>query len=177
MPVREIVSGRVHLRALREDDFDAFAEMVADDQVMRFLGQGAGLTRDDAEDLFDGFLAEWDDHGYGHWAIEDRRDGEFLGYVGLLPYDSKVVEVECVVKSARWRRGFATEAARAAMLFAFDSLQMNRVVGEMHPANRGGHHLMEKLGMSHREDNQDSHGLKMFVFAITALERRLLPER
>lgn len=83
-------------------------------------------------------------------------------------------ELECVVKSARWRRGFATEAARAAMLFAFDSLLMDRVVGAMHPANRGGQRLMETIGMQHREDNQDNRGLKMYVYAITVLERRML---
>lgn len=60
------------------------------------------------------------------------------------------------------------------MLFAFDSLLMDRVVGAMHPANRGGQRLMETIGMQHREDNQDNRGLKMYVYAITVLERRML---
>ena len=173
MDVTEIAVGRVRLRALREDDFELFVEIVGEDDVMRFLRQGVGLTREEAEDLFDDFLGEWE-HGYGHWAIEDRRDGEFLGYVGVLPFDVKAARVEFVIKSGRWRRGFATEAARAAMLYALDTLRLNRLVGIVHPANRAGQRVLEKVGMSHREDIQDSHGLKLYVYAITALERRML---
>jgi RimJ/RimL family protein N-acetyltransferase len=177
MEAPQIAARRIRLRPLREEDFDAFAEMVGEGDTMRFLRHGIGLTRDEARELFDEFLGEWNDHEYGHWAIEDRRDGEFLGYVGILPYDQKVGEIEFLINASRWRRGFATEAARAAMLYALDTLAFIRVVGAVHPANRAGQRVMEKVGMSHREDIQDGHGLKMWVYAITAMERRMLRTR
>lgn len=148
--------------------------MLTDDESMRFLRRGMGLTPDQAEERFDQFMSEWDESELGFWAIEDRRDGELLGYIGLVPYDAKVGDLDVMIRSARRGRGFATEAVRAVMLYAIDTLRFDRVVGTVHPANRAPQRVMQKVGMSRREDIPDSHGLKMYVYAITAIERRLL---
>jgi RimJ/RimL family protein N-acetyltransferase len=174
MKATEIVSGRVRLRPLHENDLTDFAAIVADGETMRFLRHGVGLSGDEAADLLDEFISDGEEHEFGYWAVEDRRDGELLGYLGLMPYDRKIGDLEFLIARSKWGRGFATEAARAAVRLAFDTLRLTEVVAAVHPANRRAHRVLEKVGMSHRHDIRDAHGLKMHLYAVTALERRML---
>ena len=73
---------RLILREFRENDFDAYAAMCADAEVMRFLG--GVMKRMDAWRQMAMFIGHWRLRGYGLWAVEEKATGEFIGRVGLL---------------------------------------------------------------------------------------------
>ena len=65
---------RLSLRMFRESDLDAYAEMCADPDVMRFLGDGHILTRPEAWRNMATVLGHWQLRGFGLWAVEERAD-------------------------------------------------------------------------------------------------------
>jgi RimJ/RimL family protein N-acetyltransferase len=75
---------RLRMRQFGESDWDAYALMCADPEVMRHIGTGVVLTRDEAWRSIAGVLGHWQLRGYGMWALESKETGEFIGRVGFI---------------------------------------------------------------------------------------------
>lgn len=139
---------RLVLRPFRADDIDAYAEMCADPEVMRYLSAtGAVLSREDAWRQMAMFAGHWTLRGYGMWAIEERSSGQFVGRAGLhYPEGWPDREVGWALRREHWGRGIAFEAARAAIACAFDTLGWRRIISLIHPENRRSIALAHRLG-------------------------------
>jgi RimJ/RimL family protein N-acetyltransferase len=140
-------TARLRLRPFRESDWDAYAAICADAEVMRYLGTGATLSRDDSWRAIAGMLGHWQLRGYGMWAVESREDGAFVGRVGFLdPPGWPGFELGWVLGRAHWGRGYATEAARAALDCAFSTLRRDRVIHLIRPGNAPSIRVAARLG-------------------------------
>ena len=147
MTIPELETERLRLRAFRDDDLDAYAAMCADPEVMRYLGTGATLSRGDAWRSMAGFLGHWALRGYGMWALEEKATGKLIGRAGFLnPEGWPGFELGWTLGRAHWGRGFATEAARRALDFAFAELAQPRVISLIRPANTPSMRVAERLG-------------------------------
>ena len=138
------------LRALREDDLDAYAAMTADPEVMRYVGQGVPLDRGGAWRQLAMFLGGWALHGFGQWGVERRADGVLLGSAGLwCPPGWPGVELGWLLAREHWGHGYATEAARAVLDRVGPGV---RLVSLIHPDNARSIRVARKLGfaLSHR---------------------------
>src|SRR5687768_10752596 len=140
-PVLE--TDRLTLRMWREEDFEPYAEMCADPEIMRYLG-GKTLNRLEAWRHMAFFIGHWDLLGYGHWAVEEKGSGRFAGRVGFLnPVDWPGFEIGWTLGRNFWGKGYATEAAARALQFAFDDLDRNHVISLIHPANKASIRVAE----------------------------------
>lgn len=138
---------RLRLRAFRGDDLDAYAPMCADPEVMRYIGSGVTLSRADAWRSIAGMLGHWQLLGYGMFALERRDTGQFVGRVGFLdPPDWPGFELGWLLGREHWGQGFAVEAARRALAFAFGELRRDRVISLIRPANARSIRVAEALG-------------------------------
>jgi RimJ/RimL family protein N-acetyltransferase len=149
--IPEIRTDRLMLRGWRHADRGPFAELNADPQVAEFLG--GPLDRDGSDALVDRILVRWDSDGHGLWAVERVEDGRFLGFVGLAAPSFDAVFSPCAEVGWRlareaWGRGYATEAARAALRFGFVELDLNEIVSFTTVANVRSRAVMERLGMT-----------------------------
>lgn len=141
---------RLVLREWRDDDRDDWAAMNADPQVMEFFPARLDRVQSDAAfDRISGALAE---RGWGLWAVE--HEGRFLGFTGLAPVGfeapfTPATEIGWRLRRDAWGHGFATEAARAVMRFAFDELGLDEVVSFTSVANARSRAVMARLGMTH----------------------------
>jgi RimJ/RimL family protein N-acetyltransferase len=149
--IPEIRTDRLMLRGWRHADRGRFAELNADPQVAEFLG--GPLDRDASDALVDRILVRWDSDGHGLWAVERVEDGRFLGFVGLAAPSFHAVFSPCVEVGWRlareaWGRGYATEAARAALRFGFVELDLDEIVSFTTVANVRSRAVMERLGMT-----------------------------
>ena len=150
----ELVTARLRLRSFREGDADAFAAMNADPAVMEHFP--SALSREASDRLVDAIVEGWDRNGFGLWAIERADDGEFLGFTGLSrpsfeAHFTPAVEVGWRFARAAWGQGYATEAARAALAFGFDTAGdggLDEIVSFTVPANARSRHVMERIGMT-----------------------------
>jgi RimJ/RimL family protein N-acetyltransferase len=121
---------------LSDTDFDAYAEMCADPDVMRYIGDGKPLTRAFAWRKLALMIGHWALRGYGLWAAEERSSGHFIGYIGFWnPEGWPGFELGWTLRRSCWARGFATEGAQAALHFAFTELQQPQVISLIHPEN------------------------------------------
>lgn len=163
---------RLVLRMFRESDTDAYAEMVADPEVMRFLGGGQPVPRAEAWRNMAMILGHWRLRGYGMWAVEEKEGGEMVGRVGCWrPEGWPGLEVGWTLRRRFWGRGYATEAARASLAYAFDVLGQTRVISLIAPANVNSVRVAERLGQ--RPDGEwDVFGTKVTVYAVTREEFR-----
>jgi RimJ/RimL family protein N-acetyltransferase len=138
---------RLVLRQFRGDDLDAYAAMSADPEVMRHIGPGKPLRREEAWRSIAGMLGHWQLLGYGMWALERKSDGALVGRAGFLnPPGWPGFEIGWMVGREHWGQGYATEAARAALELAFGELGRERVISLIRPGNARSIRVAEKLG-------------------------------
>lgn len=138
---------RLILRMFRESDFDAYAEMCADPEVMRYIGDGQPLSRYMAWRNLAMMIGHWSLRGYGLWAVEERSSGDFVGRVGFWNPDGwPGFELGWMLRRSFWGRGYATEGAKAALVFAFTRLEQPHVISLIHPENAASIRVAQRLG-------------------------------
>jgi RimJ/RimL family protein N-acetyltransferase len=136
--------------------------MNADPHVMEFFP--ATLPREESDALADRIEAHFQQHGFGIWAVDVPGITPFAGFVGLsIPrfesHFTPCVEIGWRLDAEHWNRGYATEAARAALAFGFASLELEEIVSFTVPANSRSRRVMEKIGMTHSSSDDFDHPL------------------
>ncbi len=135
---------RLILRANRHQDFEALANVLGSDHA-KFMG--GPMTRRDAWQSFCSDIAQWSLLGHGAWAVERRADGEFVGQVTIIkPPHFPEVEIGWKFFPQAEGRGYAFEAARAALTFAYQSLGLKTLVSYIDTKNTRSIALAKRLG-------------------------------
>jgi RimJ/RimL family protein N-acetyltransferase len=157
-----LTTPRLVLRRWRAGDRAPFAALNADPAVMEFFPALLSEAESDAlADVLDAAIAA---RGFGFWAVEAPGVAPFIGFVGLsvppfaAPF-TPCVEIGWRLARPYWGRGFATEAARAALAFGFDRLGLGEIVAFTVPGNLRSRRVMERLGMTRRAEDDFDHPL------------------
>ncbi|MDH5373804.1 MAG: GNAT family N-acetyltransferase [Acidimicrobiia bacterium] len=148
----EIRTERLLLRRWREADREPFAEMNADPAVMRHFI--TTLSRDESDAFIERVEEGFGIWGFGLWAIEVPGVRDFIGFTGLWPpgfdaHFTPAIEIGWRLNQDSWGKGYATEAARAALAFGFERAKLDEIVSFTIPANQPSIAVMERLGMTH----------------------------
>jgi len=119
---------------------------------MRHIGSGATRTREQAAASLEAFETEWEEKGFGLFAVERVDRHELIGFAGLseptfLPEIMPAIEIGWRFARDSWGKGFATEAARAALDFGLVTLRIPEIVSIYQVQNRASGRIMAKLGM------------------------------
>jgi RimJ/RimL family protein N-acetyltransferase len=141
-----ITTERMVLRPMQQDDLPHYIEMEADADVMRWVGDGTTKQPDEVRATFEHFWWFPERFGTRAFTIVDRESDAFLGrvFLGPLLEDSEIGYL--FVKPA-WGRGLATEAARAALNWAFTHAGLKRIVGITYPDNIASQKVLQKCGL------------------------------
>lgn len=138
---------RLLLRPFCEQDLDAYATIVSDEETMQFMG--GTVDRGTAWRHIAFALGHWQIRGFGSWAVERKADTRFIGRVGFLQtYDRPDFEMGWLLGREYWGHGYATEAAHGAIEFAFRKLGKDHVISLIHPENQRSARVAERLGES-----------------------------
>ncbi|MFV0679446.1 GNAT family N-acetyltransferase [Ottowia sp.] len=154
----ELSTHRLRLRPWLPQDRAPFAALNADPEMMAYFP--FPLSRIESNILADHLQALLTQHGWGFWALELRATGTFIGFTGLhqvdnaLPF-SPATEVGWHLARPYWGEGLASEAARCALRYAFESLALPEVVAFTALGNTPSQAVMRRLGM--RYDGEFEH--------------------
>lgn len=151
---------RLILRPWRQEDLEPFAQLNADHRVMEFFP--GVLTREQSNQLVHRIQSHHQSNGFGPWAVSVPGVADFIGFIGLfqVPFEANftpAVEVGWRLAYDFWNQGYATEGARAALKYGFETLHLNEIVSFTAVNNRRSRHVMEKIGMYHDTKNDFDH--------------------
>lgn len=141
---------RLLLRQWTEDDFLPFAEMCSDTDVMQHFPKPQ--TKAESYAMGRKIQSLISERGWGFWAVEIPDQHAFIGFVGLhtptdkMPF-SPCVEIGWRLAKQHWGKGYASEGAREALKFAFNTLDLEEVVSFTTLQNDRSKAVMQKIGM------------------------------
>jgi RimJ/RimL family protein N-acetyltransferase len=161
--VAQLRTSRLLLRQWRDADFELFAALNADPEVMRY--SPAPLTRGESDEVARRASEVIAEHGWGLCAVEVIEGAPIIGFVGLAEprfeaHFTPAVEVGWRLAYEHWGHGYATEAASAALAFGFDEMRLEEIVSFMSVINERSRRVMERIGMTHDPTDDFDHPLR-----------------
>jgi RimJ/RimL family protein N-acetyltransferase len=169
----KIETERLFLRRWRSSDSEPFHRLNSNAAVMEFLLKPLSLEESDG--MIARMESHFDQYRFGLWAVETKDSKELIGFTGLSRPTFETAFTPCVEIGWRlgrnaWGKGFATEAARAALAFGFGQGGLTEIVSFTVPANVRSIAVMERIGMKHDLNGDfdhpkvpDGHPLKQHV--------------
>ena len=129
-------------------DLDVLAEMVADEDQMRFYP--SPRTRDQTKEWIDRNITLYKKHGYGFWLMDSIEGRDFLGYCGIRPLTIQGVqelEMGWHTRKEFWGQGLATEAAAACRDLAFTRFGIGRLIATIDRTHTASLRVATTIGM------------------------------
>ncbi len=150
---------RLVLRPWKKSDLEPFAKLNADPRVMECFP--SLLTRQESDALVQRIGKQFKEQGWGLWAVS-APNADFIGFIGLAQVNfsahfTPAVEIGWRLAYEFWGKGYATEGAKAALRFAFETLHLNEVVSFTTVQNMRSRKVMERLGMHHNPADDFDH--------------------
>ena len=156
---------RLLLRWLREADFESFARMGRDPEVMRFLS-GQVMTDFEVWRQMASYIGHWYFRGYGIWAVEEKSSGNVVGRIGFMyPVGWPAFELGWTLARESWGKGYATEGAQRALQYAFTELKRDHVISLIAPENVASARVAERLGEK-IEGKTELMGKEVLIYGI-----------
>ena len=149
-----IETERLILRHLELSDGTAMMHVFGDAEVMHF-GDGV-QTRDWVEAWLRTSIENYRRRGFGPYAVVERISGNVIGYCGLYSFPDvngqEEIELGYRLQRTAWEHGYATEAAGSVRDFAFQTLNIRRLIALIDPMNLASLRVAEKIGMHYETD-------------------------
>lgn len=147
-----IETERLILRRFREEDFDALFEINRNPDTFRYSERGP-MRSEEAWSRLLRNIGHWDVKGYGLFAVEEKRTGRLVGEAGLADFHRNLgpsfdgdPEASWTIAPAAQRQGYATEAIRAALAWAQETILLSRSVCLIHVQNEPSLQVANKVG-------------------------------
>jgi RimJ/RimL family protein N-acetyltransferase len=162
---------RLILRWLNTDDAAFIFQLVNEPSWLKYIGDKGVRTLQDAENYIrNGPVETYSRRGFGLYLVELRDGGESLGICGLIKRESlEDVDLGFAFLPDFWGKGYAYEAAAAAMSYGKNVLGLSRIVAIVSQDNHPSRKLLEKLGFRlERIAALNSNEEELKVYATTA---------
>jgi RimJ/RimL family protein N-acetyltransferase len=152
---------RLLLRHFVSEDTDALFTLYRDPEIRRYFSEGT-LTYEETKEVVKRFLGGHPEHPeLGLWATLHKETNTLIGRCGLLPQTIAghlEVEVSYLLDKAYWGQGLATEAAQGIVRYAFESLNLSRLICMIDPDNGASVKVARNIGMTLEKEMEDEYG-------------------
>ena len=167
-----IETERLILRQVDPDrDFEPWARAMADENTVRYLGTKP-MNRAESWRSMAMAIGHWAIRGYGFFSLEHRETGAWIGRVGpWFPEGWPAPEVGWTISPDHVGQGYATEAARASLRYAFETLGWAQVIHVIMEGNEPSVAVARKIGSTLVREQQGVQGVtdkKVFIYGQTA---------
>lgn len=159
---------RLALRPFEARDAAPLYEILRQKDILTYFPSQTPPEKEKVAIFIQRQLDQWEEIGYAWWAVTLAADAEavILGWQGLqyLP-DTDEVEVGYLLSRKHWGHGYATEGARASLAYGFETLNVDEIVGIVHPENIASQRVLEKAGMGKRV-RTEYFGMDVFRYQV-----------
>ncbi len=140
----------VRLREFTTDDLDAVAAIVGDDRVSTFMSFDS-RTREQAATMLDGILerAKAEPRTEFYLAIEPAAGGPAVGTIRLAFSGVRASKLGYMIDADHWGNGYATDAVRTMIKFAWEVLDLHRITAAVGPQNAASLAVVKRVGMAY----------------------------
>jgi len=173
----ELETKRLILRRFSVTDATAYFELRSNEEAMRFMDRPHYKNKAEALEAIKATHQNFRDKVGVWWVLADKRNNQFMGYVGFKDIDpkNKSAEIGYVLHPDYWASGWMTEAVAAVLDFVFEELNLHRVKGDINPNNEPSRGLLRKFGFQKeayfREDYYyDGEFLDSEIYGLLASE-------
>ncbi|QQN37775.1 MULTISPECIES: GNAT family N-acetyltransferase [Rahnella] len=146
-----IETSRLLLRPVTAEDIHTLFAIYGDPQTNLFNPRGPLPDIAAAQEKLNGWLREWPDNGYGHWAIaHNHQPDQIIGFGGLgirEGYENHRVFLGYRFATTAWGKGLATEFASTALTTGFEKLGIPRISATVRENHLASQRVLEKIGM------------------------------
>ncbi|MCB9046891.1 MAG: GNAT family N-acetyltransferase [Chitinophagales bacterium] len=155
--MKNIETERLILREFQPGDDIGMFTLDSDAEVHRYLGNNPISSIGQAREVIENVRRQYEKYGIGRWATIERSSGEFIGWSGLKfittiengQTDFYDVGYRFIPKY--WGKGYATEATNAVLEYAFNTMNLDEVIGTCHEENKASRRVLEKCGLCYIE--------------------------
>jgi RimJ/RimL family protein N-acetyltransferase len=162
-----VETNRLILREFERSDCQELSIMLANSNVMNFSLNGC-LTVAQTQEKIEGFIDSYNQYRFGKWGIVLKHQKQLIGYCGIAIEKidgEEETELGYRLSHNYWGKGLATEAAKAALEYGLNELNLPYIIAVIDPANIASIRVIEKLGMEYKKQTI-FHGLDMNVYQI-----------
>jgi len=144
-------SERLGFRNWTNEDLEEFAKLNADEKVMEHFPKT--LSKKEVEELIDNLKNHFAKNGFTYYATEILETKEFIGMIGLAFQEYKTkftpaIDIGWRLKRNVWGKGYATEGAKRCLEYAFNELEINKIISVCTRKNKKSENVMKKIGMT-----------------------------
>ncbi len=149
-PIPELITPRLRLRPFVPEDARPLYRILCQENILQYFPNPGQPTLDRVERLVQRQIDHWQAHHYGWWAVIPHGQVDLAGWNGLqyLP-ETGEIEVGYLLSKPFWGRGYATEGTLATLEFGFFTLELDEIVGLVHPDNLASQRVLEKSGLTY----------------------------
>ncbi len=168
MNIPTIATSYLTLRPFRPEDAPALHAILSEKDILQYFPSTQTPTLDQTQKFISHQLEHWKEQNFGWWAVTHRHTRTLIGWNGLqyLP-ETDEIEIAYLLSKAYWGKGLATEGALAGLQYGFEELQLDAIVGIVHPGNVASQKVLKKCGLTFtRED--EYFGMKAYRYEIEA---------
>jgi ribosomal-protein-alanine N-acetyltransferase len=152
MAVPVLESEHLFLKGFEEENLNRLAEITRNPEVVKYFPGVEPWSRERTEIELRKILSHWLQWGFGRWALIAKEDCKIIGWCGF-EYLKELFETEIgfLLDKAYWNKGYATEAVRLSLDYAFNKVGLKKVIALSFPENMASRRVMEKSGMQYQK--------------------------
>jgi RimJ/RimL family protein N-acetyltransferase len=164
MQAPTLTTERLTLRMLQHSDFDEYAAIHSDPDVTRYTAR-MHFNELDCWRHLAMIVGHWQLRGFGMWGVFERDTNRLAGRVGFYqPATWPDFELGWTIGKEFWGKGYAPEAARACLDYAFDEMKRTRVISLIDPQNAASIRVAEKIGERLTDERFTTGGHEVLVY-------------
>lgn len=162
----QLETERLVLRMLRQEDFEEYSAIHQDPEITRFTMRKT-LDRMETWRHLAMVVGHWHLRGFGMWGVFEKSSGRLVGRAGFHEPDGwPAFELGWTLGRASWGKGYATEAARRCLAYAFDEMGREHVISLIDPQNVNSIRVAERLGYA-VEGEWEYDGHRLLIYGIS----------
>ena len=152
VPFRTLETPRLILRDIRMEDIQEYYErLFSDGDVCRYLLFDPHQDIGESYEQIQGILQQYEEGKFYRWGITEKGDDSLIGIIGLVRIEEETSQCSFayLLGCDYWNRGYGTEVLKEVIRFAFEELEIRRIVADHMAENPASGAVMRKAGMTH----------------------------